>query len=121
MAEKQDEALVTYAEKLEKSEAMLDWSLSAVEIDRQIRGLNSWPVAQTLFQGKVMRVWKAQLTENKSDLVSGTVIQQGKVMGVVTGDQGVVNLLEIQLPGGKRMEIQAFLNSHAVNGIKLGK
>ena len=121
VAEKQDEALVTYAEKLEKSEAMLDWALSAIEVDRQIRGLNSWPVAQTLFQGKVMRVWKALLTEGKSDLPLGTVIQQGKLMSVVTGDGGLVNLLEVQLPGGKRMEIHAFLNSHQVNGMKLGE
>ena len=121
VAEKQDEALVTYAEKLEKSEAMLDWALSAVEVDRQIRGLNSWPVAQTLFKGKVMRVWKAELTEDVSDFPSGTIIRQGKLMKVVTGDGGVVDLLEIQLPGGKRMEIHAFLNSHDVDGIRLGE
>jgi methionyl-tRNA formyltransferase len=121
IAEKQDESLVTYAEKLEKSEAMLDWGLSAIVVDRHIRGLNSWPVAQTSFQGKVMRVWKARLSEGTSDLPEGIVIQQGKLMSVVTGGRGVVDLLEVQLPGGKRMEIQAFLNSHDVDGIRLGE
>ncbi|MCK5830977.1 MAG: methionyl-tRNA formyltransferase [Methylococcales bacterium] len=120
VAEKQDEVLVTYASKLEKSEALLDWAQSAVELDRKIRGFNSWPVAQTLFQGKVMRVWKAALTEQESDLLPGTVMHLGKQMKVVTGD-GVIDLLEVQLPGGKRMEIHAFLNSHDVDGVKLGK
>ena len=51
-AEQQDEALVTYAEKLEKSEAVIDWTQPAVQIARKVRGLNSWPVAQTLYQGR---------------------------------------------------------------------
>jgi Methionyl-tRNA formyltransferase len=58
-AEAQDEALVTYAEKLEKSEAVIDWSQSAADIARKVRGLNAWPVAQTLYQGDVLRIWQA--------------------------------------------------------------
>lgn len=120
IAEKQDESLVTYAEKLEKTESILNWQLSAIELDRQIRGLNSWPVAQTLFQGKVLRIWKATVAEENSDLAPGSVSQYKKFMRVATGD-GAIDLLEIQLPGGKRMDIQAFLNSHAIEGIKLGE
>ena len=119
-AEKQDESLVTYADKLEKSESELDWTLSAVELDRKIRGLNSWPVAQTLYQGKVLRIWKSKVAEDKSSLSPGTVNQQGKRMSVVTG-KGVLDLLEVQLPGKKRMDILAFLNAHDVDGIKLGE
>lgn len=120
VAEPQDEALVTYAAKLEKTEALLDWRLSAVELDRKIRGLNSWPVAQTTFQGKVLRVWRAVIAEDDIKLPAGEVRQQGKRMSVGTGD-GVIDLLEVQLPGGKRIDIQAFLNSHQVDGIKLGE
>jgi methionyl-tRNA formyltransferase len=123
VAEKQDEALVTYAAKLEKSEALLDWSLSAVELDRKIRGLNSWPVAQTQYQGKILRIWKARLEDDEKNLVSsspGTIILQGRRMCVVTG-KGILDLLEVQLPGGKRMDVQAFLNAHEVEGIKLGE
>lgn len=119
VAEKQDESLVTYAAKLEKSEAQLDWNLSAVELDRKIRGLNSWPVAQTLFHGKVLRIWNATLVDDENNLPAGTVSQQGKRMSVATG-KGVLELLEVQLPGGKRMPVPAFLNSHKVNGLKLG-
>lgn len=118
VAEKQDEALVTYAAKLEKNEAVLDWNLSAIELDRKIRGLNSWPVAQTLFQEKVLRVWRAAICEEEGELSPGMVSQHGKTMRVGAGS-GSINLLEVQLPGGKRMDIQAFLNSHDVDGIKL--
>ncbi len=120
VAEKQDESLVTYAEKLEKSESQLDWNLSALELDRKIRGLNSWPVAQTLFQGKVLRIWKAKLVDEEAHTAAGTVMLQGKCMSVATG-KGVLDLLEVQMPGGKRMAIHAFLNSHKVDGIKLGE
>ncbi|MFW5444066.1 MAG: methionyl-tRNA formyltransferase [Methylococcaceae bacterium] len=119
-AEKQDESLMTYAAKLDKSESLLDWGLSAVELDRKVRGLNSWPVAQTLYQGKVLRIWKAIISEHETDLSPGQVTQQHKCMSVATG-QGDLNLLEVQLPGGKRMDIQSFLNAHEVDGVKLGE
>jgi len=119
VAEKQDESLVTYASKLEKNEAILDWNLSAIELDRRIRGLNSWPVAQTVFDGKVLRVWHAELSECENSLAVAEISKQGKRMTVGTGS-GCIDLLEVQLPGGKRMQIHAFLNSHDVEGVKLG-
>jgi methionyl-tRNA formyltransferase len=119
VAEVQDEALVTYAHKLEKAEAEIDWTKSAVELDRQIRGLNAWPVAQTFYRGEVMRIWRAMLLENTLNLAAGEVYSDGKHVDVGTGS-GTLRLLEVQLPGGKRMEIPAFLNAHAVKNIRLG-
>ena len=119
VAQVQDESLVTYAHKLEKAEAEIDWTKSAVELDRQIRGLNAWPVAQTLYRGAVMRIWRAMLLENTLNLAAGEVYSDGKHLDVGTGS-GTLRLLEVQLPGGKRMEIPAFLNAHAVKNIRLG-
>lgn len=118
-AEQQDEKLVTYAHKLEKTEAVLEWSKSAIELDRQIRGLNAWPVAQTLYRGEILRIWRAQIVESVKKLAVAQVASDGKIMDVGTGE-GVLRLLEVQLPGGKRMEIGAFLNAHQVDGIYLG-
>jgi methionyl-tRNA formyltransferase len=116
----QDEEQVNYAEKLEKSESLLDWKQSAEVLDRKIRGLNSWPVAQTGYQGKILRIWVAQIIkDSEQKLETGCVFSEGKQMLVGTGD-GVLSLQEVQLPGGKRLPIQAFLNAHEVDGIKLG-
>jgi len=120
IAEPQDESLVTYAAKLDKAEAQLDWTQPALVLERKIRALNSWPVAQTLFQGKVLRIWQAiRLTETTA-LPPAVAEQQGKQLLVGTGE-GLLSLLEVQLPGGKRMAIQAFLNAHPINQIKLGE
>ena len=118
-AEKQDEALVTYAEKLEKSESVIDWTQPAVQIDRKVRGLNSWPVAQTLYQGDVLRIWQAEAIATDADLEPGVVSCLNKHMDVATG-KGLLRLHEVQLPGGKRMPVKAFLSAHDVNGVKLG-
>jgi len=119
--EPQDESLVTYAEKLEKSEAVIDWTKPAAEIALKVRGLNSWPVAQTLYQGNVLRIWQAEEANDDAfvQLEPGVVRCLDKHMDVATG-KGFLRLLEVQLPGGKRMPVQAFLSAHDVNGVKLG-
>jgi methionyl-tRNA formyltransferase len=119
VAQVQNESLVTYAHKLEKSEAVLDWSKSAIELDRQIRGLNAWPVAQTLYHGDVLRIWRAKISDLALKLTAGEVHKEKKTLLVGTGS-GNLELLEVQLPGGKRLDICAFLNAHQVDGIQLG-
>ncbi|MDD2660079.1 MAG: methionyl-tRNA formyltransferase [Methylococcales bacterium] len=119
VAESQDESLVTYAEKLTKNEAIIDWTQSASAISLKVRGLNAWPVAQTLYQRKVLRIWKAEAVPIDSDLEPGIVCALNKNMDVATG-KGLLRLHEVQLPGGKRMAAQAFLNAHSVHGVKLG-
>jgi len=118
-AEEQDEALVTYAEKLDKSEAFLDWSLPAEQLARNVRGLNPWPVAQTRYRGEMLRIWQAEAIAADTNAEPGTVICAGKNMDVATG-KGLLRLHEVQLPGGKRMGVQAFLSAHDVNATKLG-
>jgi len=117
--EPQDEALVTYAAKLEKSEAALDWTRAADALDKQVRGLNPWPVAQTLYRGEALRIWRAEPISGNAAAEPGRVSCAHKQMDVATGN-GWLRLLEVQLPGGKRMPAQAFLNAHDIDGLTLG-
>ncbi len=108
----QDESLVTYAHKLEKAEAAIDWQKSATEISRQVRAFNPFPVAQTTLKGEVCRIWMA----TARDIVK-TYAETGVVIGLHEGIQvscasGVLNIIELQAPGGKRMHAQAFAQGH---------
>jgi len=118
-AEVQDEALVTYAEKLDKSEAVLDWTEPAVNLARKVRGYNAWPVAQTNYKGQVLRIWQADALDDALCGAPGQVHCKHKHLDVVTGE-GLLRLKEVQLPGGKRMAAQAFLNAHDLDGVILG-
>ncbi len=117
--EVQNESLVTYAEKLSKTEAQLDWTQSAEQLARNVMGLNPWPVAQTFYEGQVLRIWQAEAIASGLKAVAGTVVSANKTLDIATGN-GLLRLHEVQLPGGKRMPIQAFLNSHHTQGVKLG-
>ena len=116
----QNENEVTYADKLQKNEALIDWKKPAMILARQVLGLNAWPVAQTLYQGRVLRVWRAKACESSTKGMPGSVqVGEGRVLEVMTG-QGVLQLLEVQLPGGKRMPSADFLNAYEVTGMILG-
>lgn len=121
--ENQDESLATYASKLQKAEAQIDWQQSAKEIALQVRAFNAWPVSQTSYQYEdkkkglqdvVMRIWRAHpLSETDSNNAEpGSVISvQKKSFHVATGD-GVLVVTEVQMPGKKSMPVAAFLNAH---------
>lgn len=110
----QDESLVTYAHKLEKAEAAIDWQKSAAELSRQIRAFNPFPVAQSKLRDDVCRIWMA--TEHHS-MEKPLTASPGEIISVQGGllvacGQGVLNLMELQAPGGKRMDAQAFVQGH---------
>lgn len=117
---KQDDSLATYAGKLDKSEALINWQDSAVNIHRRICAFNAWPVAQTVFTGETLRVWESALLDiEKSSHAAGEIIDTTDGLDVATGD-GVVRLLRVQAPGKKPVAIRDFLNSREVsNGMQL--
>jgi methionyl-tRNA formyltransferase len=116
----QDEAEVTYAAKLDKDEAPLDWTRPALVLERQVRAFNPWPVATTEYRGDALRVWRAEaLDDEVPDAEPGAVLSRDKTLEVATG-QGVLRLLEVQLPGGKRISAQDFLNAFPARSERLG-
>lgn len=116
----QDDSLANYASKLDKQECQIDWGLPAVQIDRKVRAFNPWPVAQADFQGKVMRIWEAQVVEEAVEAPPGTVVSSGKDgIDVATGE-GLLRVRKLQMPGKRAMAAVDFLNAHAVDGIVLG-
>lgn len=108
-AEAQDEALVTYAHKVEKAESVLDWSKSAVELSRQIRAFNPFPVATTQFKGETCRIWFANAIEGQG--MPGEVVELGNTIQVGCGD-GLLEIAELQMPGAKRQTAQQFIQGH---------
>ena len=118
-AERQDDDQACYANKLDKAEARLDWQQPAELLDRQVRAFNPWPVAQCQWGEKTLRVWQAETLAVSSSAAAGTVINASKQgLDVVTGE-GCLRLLQIQLPGGKPMPTEAFINAHTIAGDQL--
>ena len=110
----QDEALVTYASKLDKSEAAIDWQQDAACLERQVRAFNPWPVAQTRYADKALRIWEATAIDGSG--TAGQVVATGKQGIDVACGSGCLRLLEIQMPGAKRLSAADFLNARNVDG-----
>ncbi len=118
--EPQDDARATYAPKLEKAEAELDWSRPAPELERRVLAFNPYPVAQTQTDGQTLRVWRAWADEESTTAPPGTVLREGSAGIVVATGAGVLRLTEVQLPGGRPMPVAAFLAARRLTGRRLG-
>ena len=110
----QANAGITYAEKILKSEAEIDWSLSAKEIDQRIRAFNPFPGSSSNLNGQVIKFWNSRVAYAKAISTSGN---PGNILGlsqdgvyIQCGD-GVLEVLELQKPGGKKIEARACLQS----------
>ncbi|ELY6346987.1 methionyl-tRNA formyltransferase [Cronobacter muytjensii] len=109
--EKQDDAKATYAEKLSKEEARLDWMLSAVQLERCIRAFNPWPVSYFMIDDQPVKVWKASVLDQQSKAAPGTVLEAGKQGIKIATADGILNLEDLQPAGKKPMSAQDLLNS----------
>jgi methionyl-tRNA formyltransferase len=110
-AEAQPEAGVTYARKIEKSEAKLEWDLSAKALADQIRAFNPWPVAETELQDERVRVYQAMVLGDDSGKPPGTVLAAGKDGIDVACGQGTLRLLALQRDGGRVQSASEYLNA----------
>jgi methionyl-tRNA formyltransferase len=116
-SEVQDESLVTYAHKLEKSESAIDWTQSAIQLSRQVRAFNPFPVATAKFKEQVCKLWFAQVAQHAAELdlaqPAGTILQVQPLI-VACGD-GALEIHELQMPGGKRQAAQQFVQGQHVH------
>jgi len=115
----QDDAEATYAAKLDKKEALIDWTQPAWRIERKVRAFNPWPVAHTRYENANLRVWEARA-------IDGLAAEPGTVMSatregvdVATGE-GLLRITRLQMPGKRAMSAADFINAHAIQGMVLG-
>lgn len=111
-AHAQQEQHASYARKLDKSEACIDWSLPAEVIERRIRAFNPWPVCWTEMNGERLRIWSSCIPGAHTTAAPGTRVAAGpEGIDIATGS-GVLRLLEVQRPGRIRMTVRQYLNAH---------
>jgi methionyl-tRNA formyltransferase len=115
----QHDAGITYAKKLRKEEAFLDWRLPAVDLDRLIRGFNPWPIAETRWQGQQLRIWEALPLEESHSSSPGTVLRADNGLVVACG-AGTLCLQRVQLAGRKQIAASEFARGQTVVGTMLG-
>ncbi len=112
----QPEEGVTYAAKISKDEAKLDFALTAVALWRKVRAFNPFPAAQGMVNGTAIKIWKAELADYAGKAAPGTVLSSDAQGIVVACGEGALRLLELQKPGGKRLAAAEFLKGFPLEG-----
>ena len=124
--EKQKEEEASYVTMLKKSLGHIDWSKDAAEIERLVRGLNSWPSAYTYYNKKTLKIWESESVEGKNangaDTRAGSIEKVEKDAFYVRTGKGLLKVTEVQLEGKKRMKVKDFLLGYPLTeGILLGE
>ncbi|MBP8203014.1 MAG: methionyl-tRNA formyltransferase [Pseudomonas sp.] len=107
--EVQDDSLATYAHKLNKDEARLDWSRPAIELERLVRAFHPWPICHSTLNGEALKVHAAQMGEGSG--APGTILAADKSGLTVACGMGALRLTRLQLPGGKALNFSDVYNS----------
>ncbi|MGD8573547.1 MAG: methionyl-tRNA formyltransferase [Gammaproteobacteria bacterium] len=116
----QDDRQASYARKLDKSEALVDWREPAEQIALAVRAFNPWPVCHTRWGGETLRIWAARALPEDARGRPGEVLScTARGVDVATG-RGVLRLLRLQLPGGRPLAVEQFANGRDLTGAVLG-
>lgn len=116
----QDDAKATYARKLTKEEATLDWTRPAVELARQVRAFNPWPIAQTPWRGEMLRLWMAEALPGGGSDPPGQVIAARRAGIDVQCGEGILRITELQVPGRRPLTAGELLNATPLEGARFG-
>lgn len=117
----QDAAGVTYAQKVGKSEALIDWREDAAGVLRRVRAFNPTPVAETRWTGRQLRIWEALAAPERPDLPAagpGTVLSASADGIDVACGRGALRITRLQLAGRKALAAAEFLRAHALGGAR---
>ena len=107
----QDNDGVTYAHKLDKAEALIDWNESAKAIERKVRAFDPWPVAEADVGGERLRIWSAKAIETPCDRPAGSIVAASRNgIDVATGD-GILRICDVQKSGSRRIAVADYLNA----------
>jgi len=107
----QDNSKATYANKISKQEAKIDWTQSAIELERKIRAFNPFPVTHTTINNINIRIWEAEIKQGPDNLLTGAILNNKTSLDIMTG-QDVLAITRLQLPGKRPMSAKDFLNGH---------
>jgi methionyl-tRNA formyltransferase len=107
----QDNSQANYANKISKQEARIDWSKSAIELERKVRAFNPFPVTHTIINGINIRIWDTKIKPCSEELIAGTVLNNKTSLDIMTG-KDVLTITKLQLPGKRPMSAKDFLNGH---------
>lgn len=110
----QDSSKATHTAKIHKELGSIDWSKDAETIECLIRGLDPWPSAYTRLGDKTLKIWKAKVLSHEMEALPGCIVKVTKETILVQAGNGIMELLEVQLEGKKRMKTEAFLNGFVI-------
>lgn len=110
---KQDDTLANYAEKLSKAEAKINWQDKAVQLERNVRAFNPWPMSFFSINNKNIKVWESNVIEtNLNNITPGTILKANKDGLQIATGENILNITKLQIPGKKALSIADVLNGH---------
>jgi methionyl-tRNA formyltransferase len=115
----QPEVGATYAQKIRKEEALIDWTQSAADIANKVRAFNPWPVAETRLRGQQLRIWEVTRA-NRSGGQAGEILEASKEGLIVAAGDGALRVERLQLAGRKAMTAAEFCRAQSLAGERLG-
>lgn len=115
----QDDGQSSYAPMVTRQMSPVDWNHTALQIHNQVRGLSPWPGASTVFRGRTLKICRSRVAPQTTSGLPGMIFSEQDAFLVVCGEGSVLELLDVQPEGGKKMRGGEFLRGHSAQGVVL--